>query len=149
MYTNKKTLAIIQKIAIQIKKLYKKFLTSLLLLLPLVACGPTYITEYEMIPPDTQFGSMCANNCLLSKTNCENYCMDRANQNRLIKKLEEKIDSDSDKKSVYKFNFSSGNFSSGDDDRCERRCTADYHACYVNCGGRIIPHTYPTKFGVQ
>ncbi len=112
--------------------MYIKFFISFLLILNLVSCGPVYTTEYEILPPGNEFGAMCANNCLLLKANCENYCVDRENQTRLIKKLAKK---NGETKFLDEFRFTSGN------DSCSRRCTIDYHTCHTNCGGSIITHT--------
>lgn len=118
--------------------MYIRSLIALLLIFTLAACGPIYTTEYEIIPPGNEFGAMCANNCLLLKANCENYCVDRENQTRIIKKLAKK---DGKKEWFDEFNFDSGGANS-----CSRRCTVDYHTCHTNCGGSIITHTRTNSY---
>ncbi|WP_375327351.1 hypothetical protein [Candidatus Tisiphia endosymbiont of Nemotelus uliginosus] len=125
-------------------RLVVKFLSSLLIL-SLAACGPIYTTEYEIVPPPTEFGAMCANNCLLSKTSCENYCLDKANQSRLIRSLEQQ---NRDLRKINQGTKLSDDFNFGfnDNDQCVKRCMVDYHTCHVNCGGMVIPHTRTTTY---
>lgn len=128
--------------------MHAKFFLSIpfaLLILTLSACGPIYTTEYEIVPPSTEFGAMCANNCLLSKTSCENYCLDKANQARLIKSLEQQ-NSDLRKMNQGVKLTNEFNFDLDDNGQCVKRCMTDYHTCHINCGGMVIPHTRTTTY---
>jgi hypothetical protein len=52
----------------------KKYILPLVMSLVLAACGPSYHTEYEIVPPQTETGRFCANNCLLAQQSCRQGC---------------------------------------------------------------------------
>jgi len=118
-------------------------------LLMLSACGPMYQTDYQIVPPPTETGRMCANNCLLSRQNCQQSCTIQSNQCDQINRLDAERDYNEYvrrrtkegkeiKRSLSSF---SGNACNEDYD-CEERCESNFHLCHTNCGGQVIPHTY-------
>lgn len=131
--------------------------------LNIVSCGPVYTTEYEIIPPQTEIGSICANNCLLLKANCESQCRERADychhikdleaQNRFL--LEKAIANSSTSKSNYGLGSkwesydslpSYDRYNSCSESKCSDDCTTHYLICHKNCGGEIITRTKCTAF---
>lgn len=128
----------------------------LVLLLAVAACGPVYTTEYEMIPPNTQEGRFCANNCLMAQNNCSQSCSlesqrceldDRRHAEREYDEYVRKREKEGKeiKRSVSSFE----NSYRCDNDDCEERCGGNYRICHTNCGGQVIPRTYCSAFCEQ
>ena len=115
----------------------------------LLSCGPVYRTEYTIVPPQTEQGRMCANNCLMSQQNCRQSCQLQAqncqhmdqlqSQNDYLMYLNERQRQGKPiKRDPYSFGGGSSCYA---DTMCEERCAADYRICHVNCGGQAIPQT--------
>ncbi|MCE2926786.1 MAG: hypothetical protein LW823_03970 [Rickettsiales bacterium] len=131
-----------------------KQLVVMLGLMVLVACGPVYQTTYEIVPPPTQSGRMCANNCLLAKQNCDQQCQIQRQQCEEIERLRAQSDYLSylnqqnregrpikkDQSDFYRGSFACQR------DTCEENCGTNYRICHTNCGGQVIPHTACTAF---
>lgn len=122
-------------------------------LLVTVACGPVYQTDYEIVPPPTQQGAMCANNCLMAQQNCRMNQQMQQNQCEQIERLraqneylayvnrqqrENRPISRTERDFYYPYQCG--------DNGAAAMCEADYRICHTNCGGKIIPHTYCTAF---
>ncbi len=122
-------------------------------LLFLTACGPVYTTEYQMVPPKSQSGQMCASNCILAAQNCKLACENSSLQcqqgeryraeNEYLKYKNERIKAGKEVKRSENSFYSSYRC---DTDDCDARCDDMMHACYTTCGGQIIPHTYCSAF---
>lgn len=137
-----------------------KSLLSLALLALLASCGPPqpyYQTDFQFIPPTTEAGRMCVNQCIMGQQQCqqtcnlqqqscrqtnliaeqnaamhadyayENYVRDRKREGKLIKKDR------SDFLNHYGEDCST--------DMCESSCAGNFQLCYSNCGGQVIPRT--------
>jgi hypothetical protein len=130
------------------------FSTILLLglIMPLGGCGPQFTTEYEIVPPASDTGRMCANNCLLVKDQCEHSCWSQQQQCEQMSTLQENLDymtyvaGRQAAGAPIKRDRSSFNSYRCDSGGCLDRCTQNFNVCHTNCGGRIIPHTYCTAF---
>lgn len=128
----------------------RHFMGVVLSVLALAACGPMYRTDYTMVPPPTDAGRMCANNCLMAKNNCAQTCslqqgncenMQRLEaQNQYLQYVNERQRAGQPVKKTVNDFF--GYSSCGTDYDCEGRCQNDYHICHGNCGGQVIPRTY-------
>jgi hypothetical protein len=125
----------------------------IILTIMLSACGPVYETTYEIIPPQSQHGAMCANNCLMSQTNCRNQCQRHDETCRRMAELE----ADNEYLHYLTLRQAQGlpvkrsrrdfySYSSCGDYGCNESCANDYRICHTNCGGKIIPHTRCTAF---
>jgi len=132
--------------------MYLRIIT-LLLLLSLASCGPIYTTEYEIVPPQTEYGSMCANNCVYMKSNCTRSCKDQNDQCYRIKQLEaqnrylyEEVRRDKLSPVKQRSNIEFYDSTRCDDSSCLRGCTIDYHICHKNCGGDVIAYSRCTAF---
>jgi hypothetical protein len=131
----------------------KIILVAMLSLLALSACGPVYQTQYEIVPPQGNSARMCANNCLLSKTNCRQSCQIQNNQCEEIERLRAQSDYlsylNQQNREGRPAKKSERDFYSGyqcSNDSCEENCDQDFQICHTNCGGQIIPHTICTAF---
>ncbi len=138
----------------------KPRLTSILLLFLLVSCGPPqpqYQTNYQLIPPKSENGRMCLNNCLGMHQNCRQSCSIQTQQCAINMSVAEHnaryqadLDFDSyvqERKAQGKLikkdhsNFYSAPSGSCEQEACQAQCAGDYNMCYSNCGGQVIPHT--------
>lgn len=126
-----------------------KIVKSLILLFFIAACGPVYQTNYEIIPPQDDMGRMCANNCLLSKQNCEQSCQMQEMTCRSQARLESQNDylqyvavQNAKGKPVARNQQSFTRYYNCDQNFCYSNCMSNYHVCHTNCGGQVIPHTY-------
>lgn len=141
---------------IQAKSELNMRLSVLLLLFILSACGPVLTTEFEIVPPPTENGRMCANNCLLMKDNCERACWDQQQSCEQMNQMQSNLDylayvatreaQDAPIKRE-RGSFSGGRYCAADS--CLQRCVQNYNVCHTNCGGRVIPHTRCTAFCEQ
>lgn len=124
-----------------------RIFAALLLAFSLTGCAPIYTTEYDIIPPDNEMGAMCANNCLLLKANCENYCADKHWQNQRIRKLEiqnqQLLGINGIAKKTFFDEYDDPRY---DNDKCSQRCLSDYYICHQNCGGKVISFRRCTAF---
>ena len=137
----------------------KSFLATSLLFL-LAACGPPqpyFQTTYQMVPPPSENGRMCANNCLMMQQNCRGSCSIQsqqcsinntlAQQNAHHEAEEEYEDYVRDRQAIGKLikkkreDFYSAPSNDCSTEACTSQCANDYNMCYTNCGGQIIPHT--------
>jgi len=121
------------------------------LLLLVASCGPQYRTTYEVVPPPTETGRMCANNCLLSQQNCQQTCHMQDQQCQQIQHLQARNDYlayvNEQQRTGKPIKKSENNFYSSyacQSSACEANCGSAYQICHTNCGGQIIPHTYCT-----
>jgi len=119
----------------------------------LAACGPQLATQYEIVPPPSDSGRYCANNCLIMKDQCEQNCWAQKNnceqQNRIdghLDYLTYMASRNMDNKPIKKGpdDFRGNNWCEADS--CLMRCTQNFNVCHTNCGGKVIPHTYCTAF---
>lgn len=122
-------------------------------LVALTACGPMMTTDFEIVPPPTENGRMCANNCLIMKDNCEKDCWSQRDSCEQMNQMQANLDylgyvaARSNQGMPVKRSpseFSGGRYCSAD--QCLQRCTQNYNVCHTNCGGKVIPHTYCTAF---
>lgn len=128
------------------------FITAAAIMTALAACGPVgplYETHYELVPPPTDMGRMCANNCLMAQQNCRQTCALQAQQCEQMNHLQAQndyqqyvIQRQHEKKEIKRGpdSFYYGG-SCGGDYGCEQRCQGDQHLCHTNCGGHVIPRT--------
>ncbi|XVN42947.1 MAG: hypothetical protein RCG15_01150 [Candidatus Rickettsia vulgarisii] len=115
-----------------------KIFISLLLAFNLTSCvdlGPNNITEYEIIPPTTEMGMMCANNCLMMRSHCENNCANIPRHDRQMRRYMKAHD-----------DYLYDDYYRSDNDRCFQRCLTDYHICHQNCGGKVISYQRVSQF---
>lgn len=122
-------------------------------MLMLAACGPVYTTDYQMVPPTSMEGKMCANNCLMAQQNCAQACASstsQCEQNERLRAENEYLKYARDRRAEGKevkrkeSSFYAGYQCDGDD--CTERCESSYRLCHTNCGGQVIPHTYCSAF---
>lgn len=117
-----------------------------------VACGPVYETQYQIVPPKTETGRMCANNCLLMQQNCQQSCAMQDQQCAITNKLQAQNDyqqyvierqkaNKPIKKTANDFYYSS---SCSNSDSCGQNCASSYRICHTNCGGQVIQNTVCT-----
>ncbi len=135
------------------KRPMRHLLFSLLFLL--TACGPMYQTDYQMVPPDSQEGRLCANNCLLANQVCEQQCRTTGQQcrqnedlraeNEYLRERNEALAKGKQPKDDSYYSRIN-HFACADDDECTESCQAHYRICHTNCGGQAIPHTYCVAF---
>ena len=129
----------------------------MLLSLLLANCGPMYENRYEVIPPRTQSGMYCANNCLYMSDQCHNSCSRTAEQcefrRSLINIATEKTQGNRTKKVNDNWSVSAGynpvpaELSCNDDKgKCEKHCQTNYHNCHRNCGGIVNKYRVCTAF---
>ena len=115
----------------------------------LYGCGPVYQTTYTMVPPATETGRMCANNCLLSKQQCQQSCTmqqaacdrqeDLEAENRYLRYVNDQRSQGKEiKRSRESFRYG---HSCIEVQQCHNQCETDYHICHTNCGGQVIPQT--------
>lgn len=123
------------------------------LLAALTACGPVLTTEFEIVPPPTEQGRMCANNCLMMKDNCERDCWDQRQSCEQMNQVQSSLQylsyvaaRNSEGKPLKRSadDFSGGRYCSADE--CLQHCVQNYNVCHTNCGGKVIPHTFCTAF---
>ena len=119
----------------------------------LATCGPIYVTDYEIVPPHTKEGMMCANNCLLVKQNCEqscslsyNSCHYTANLEAQNQYLEYVNNRQREGKPIKKTRSDFYGMTNCDKSECTSNCTSNYSVCHTNCGGQVIPHQRCTAF---
>jgi len=134
-------------------KYLKARITSMIILALLTSCSPKYQTSYDIIPPPTHSGRICANTCLLAKTNCEQTC----DLQQMTCRERERLESQDDYQRYVVIQGAAGrpvvrsqrNFTRYYDcssNACMSNCTNTYHLCHSNCGGQVIPHSTCAMF---
>ena len=126
-----------------------KYVHLALALLFVSSCSPLYQTDYEIVPPKTETGSLCANNCLLVQSSCRQQCQTQQSQCSEIVWLRGQRDyliyvnqQNANSRPVKKSEQDFYRMDACSNQTCEASCIADYRICHTNCGGKIIPHTY-------
>lgn len=134
--------------------------TSFALLALLAACGPPqpiYRTDIHLVPPSTEMGRMCVNNCLMAQQNCQQSCQLQEQSCRQTTAMETRNaqhQAERDYQDYVRMRTSQGKqikktrrdfmmepINSCDMDACNEQCVGNFHLCYSNCGGQVIPHT--------
>ena len=129
----------------------KVFLSVILGLLVLAACGPVYKTNYDYKPPQTDNGRMCVNQCLNTKSACEQDCHARqvdceyrADEDAQIQYdnyvRTQRFQHQEIKKTVTDFHRYCD-----EETVCAARCVANHNLCYNNCGGVVNGTTICTS----
>ena len=114
------------------------------------ACGPVMETRYDFVPPSTDAGMKCVQNCQSQQTACQ-----KAEQDRIMS-CRQKADRDADiayekARDKYindlklhaaapdKYGLPSEPSRSANYGACQQsnQCVADYQMCYRSCGGQI------------
>lgn len=114
------------------------------------ACGPVMETRYDFVPPSTDAGMKCVQNCQSQQTACQ-----KAEQDRIMS-CRQKADRDADiayekARDKYindlklhaaapdKYGLPSEPSRSANYSACQQsnQCVADYQMCYRSCGGQI------------
>ena len=125
-----------------------KKIFCIIILLALSACGPMYETRKNYIPPQTEAGRFCANQCLTELNNCYFRCeQDKANCQTVedIKRYTETIIKQNSKNSDNFNDFPISPRSCSDYD-CKMRCEQNRDYCHTNCGGQIQSFRVCTAF---
>jgi hypothetical protein len=121
------------------------------LMVALTGCGPIYNTEYSYIPPATDMGKMCVNQCITNKTLCQQMCQMRndscrtqSRQNALFDYQMYKHRQKANKQPITKdlSAFDRGGY------ECNSRCDCDFsfNQCYSACGGQVQEHKVCVMF---
>ncbi|NCY23512.1 MAG: hypothetical protein EBX37_01245 [Alphaproteobacteria bacterium] len=118
----------------------------------LAACDPVYETRYNYIPPASQQGRMCANNCVLSRQQCqqscqmlESNCHTRARleaENDYLNYVNERQREGKPLKRTRQ-DFTGSTYCPETED-CATQCEGNHQICHSNCGGQVIPQTVCT-----
>jgi hypothetical protein len=126
---------------------------ALLLLLLTSACAPQLVTQYEIVPPQSDNGRYCANGCLNGKSMCEQSCFDQQGvceqQNRIAGQLDYLsyvVGRQADDRPIKRSPDSFRGHQYCSAEACLERCTQNYNVCHTNCGGKVIPHTTCAAF---
>lgn len=130
-----------------------KTIRALFLLCLLAACGPVMKTQYEMVPPETKSGRICAADCEQTFKTCKAQCRAQAEYCDSQAKLYAQSDYMSyvyqqqrEGRSIVRterdFYRPYGCTNTG----CEEACGERHQLCHGNCGGKVIPHSYCTAF---
>jgi hypothetical protein len=134
--------------------MHKAVLRLFALVALLVAgCGPVYETTYELTPPRSAEGRLCASQCANTQQYCRRNCSLEADQcksraredgrreyYRYVQERREKGKSIDRSESSFENTYSCG------DSACKNECGSDFRACHVNCGGTVTPHRVCTAF---
>lgn len=135
-------------------------LLPLALIALLASCGPPqpkYATQYELIPPQSTMGRMCANNCLLAQQNAKQSCVMQKQSCQQMQALQDQNDRLQARQDYDRYvqertqqgkeiklrpeNFVHDNHVECGSNKCEAQADQSFNICYGNCGGRVIPHT--------
>jgi len=116
------------------------------------ACGPTYKTSYDLTPPKTAEGRMCAMQCQHTKSACQTVGYERYQRCR-----SDKLAYADHKFNEYRFHQLAMNkpvkksrrsFYGGYSCKVERGykagCEQDFIGCFATCGGKVAPRTVCT-----
>lgn len=107
----------------QIKKNFK-LLNTIILLVMLTACTTV---SYRYIPPSSESGRMCLNQCLQMYSQCRNQCSNLKLQHETLNSINRAVNPQDPYSHHSSFYESS----------CLANCEAEYRACYTNCGGYV------------
>jgi hypothetical protein len=131
-----------------------KLISSMVMILWLSACGPQYKTVYDMTPPEDRQGRMCLNQCMESKTYCEQVEHQGKLQETQICLAEAKVRADIDYDSYIHYqkkgdlpvekayrDFYHPGQCSGNKGLYSPRCESNYRQCFTNCGGIVRERT--------
>lgn len=106
----------------------------------LTGCGPHYVTNYTYVKPDTPEGQACAFQCENAKLQCQHNeelkemrCKDNEERNR--REYDICINDKNKKKKDCTLPLTQWCKTN------DKRCTASYNSCYVNCGGLVNSET--------
>ena len=116
------------------------------LALALAACGPVYRTNYNLLPPATASGQLCANNVKAMSDVCVANCQMMA---RSCRSFSTGVSLN------YGWSRHDGSFEGGPgreilDDRdcsavqCESNCLAAARTAHASCGGAVMQQTVCT-----
>lgn len=117
---------------------------ALLLVLALAACGPQLRTNYNLLPPPTPQGQVCAGGCLLMSNTCVENC-------RLMSRKCESYDASTGVGFGTGWRHHGGMVEAGltrplssadcSARQCEENCLAAARQCHLTCGGTITSET--------
>jgi hypothetical protein len=127
-------------------KLLKRLLLTILLALPVAACGPMYDTTYKYVPPGDRQGRSCVRDCQSDKQECdfrvervtrqcEREDEDRA-EHAFRQYKRERAEAKLPLKKTVR-DFMRHNCSSRASNK-EERCDANFNMCFESCGGDVI-----------
>jgi hypothetical protein len=112
------------------------------------ACTPVYESDYEIIPPRSHQGRMCANQCFMHKNQCQSNCSTQYSNCQMMSTVSNQLSyiaalnaSKNSKTTPYYHSSNSCSTTA-----CDNRCQADYHICHKNCGGQVIEHRVCTRY---
>ena len=130
-----------------------KLITIITALCMITSCSPIYDIQHEYIPPRTNAGAVCANNCIHTKNTCKGACSADYNNCETIRRLEQQTQylayvnlQQAQKLPIDKTINSFSGYRSCSMASCEQECNNDYTTCYKNCGGQIIEHRVCVAF---
>ncbi len=86
--------------------------------------------SYQFVPPSTQAGRMCLNECLRYKSKCKNNCEMKDMQQQSLNIMTNAVANN--KNNYYTSPSYYNNY------QCISDCEEDYRSCYENCGGQVI-----------
>lgn len=124
------------------KKLFL-FLNLSALCFLIAACGPMYKTTYNYIPPHSNHGRMCLNQCLDIQNNCREVCNNHKDQCKAMAQRRAEADfwayqrAQRDTHQPIMKTTSDFYNDMGCQESCH--CNEQYNQCYINCGGQIVP----------
>lgn len=127
---------------------------KILFLLPIIfliaGCGPVYETHYSYIPPHTQHGRECLNQCLTQRSFCRSQCATQkqachaeADVAAMPAYLESAHQARKSGQPDYETVSDFADYSACDTN-CG--CGSTYRQCFTNCGGTVIANTICTAF---
>lgn len=138
-------------------KYLRIFIIGIFLSLMLSGCfDPQYETVYDYQPPQDTKGRMCANQCLDSRTYCENTGQQLVLQEKQICLQEEERRAQAEyedylahtkeqgkepESNYYDF-YQAYSCDYLDGSSNEQKCENNYNACYQNCGGQVTSQTF-------
>lgn len=115
------------------------FIAPLLALL-LASCQTT---TYEFVVPASDAGKLCVTQCAGIREQCRGNEMQRAQSDKAF--------CERNAESGYRACLGTAASNKTDPGKCHRpscyasvnhyRCESEYQQCFVNCGGKVIPHT--------
>lgn len=111
------------------------------------ACAPIYDISYEVVPPHSYEGRLCASNCILAKQNCNHSCAAELSSCNTIKQLEAQNqyleyinECKLNRQPVVKSRSSFSGTRYCSSSNCEARCLDNFYLCHKNCGGQVLEH---------
>lgn len=120
--------------------------------LALASCGPVYQTTYDLQPPDTPEGKICANQCVQIRQTCEqncgfeyDRCMDREYR-EADRRYHDYVRERKRENKPIERSRSSFVYSYSCNDSCTDECDVRQRQCHSTCGGEIYSETVCTAF---